>query len=161
MPSYRLECCAAFIVISCVITAAIAEDHNENDKLANTAIPQKYQWYVSPRLGRKKKHVSPFEETYELSSLDKEQLESLLGNIQEPPEWTAYTISDGKRNSNFVPRLGREIIEIAEPDAIWMYDTDLNRELITQRSPPFTPRLGRGTNKNYHFDPRLGKRSSN
>ncbi|KAF2887507.1 hypothetical protein ILUMI_18666 [Ignelater luminosus] len=143
------------------IIVAIAEDHNENDKLANTATPQKYQWYVSPRLGRKKKNVSPLEETHELSSLNKEQLESLLDNIQEPPGWTAYTISDGKPNSNFVPRLGRELIEETDPDTIWIYDADLNRELITQRSPPFTPRLGRGTNNKYHFDPRLGKRNSN
>lgn len=72
-------------------------------------------------------------------------------------------VAEGKRNSvNFIPRLGRELIEDGEPDAIWLYDIDLNRELATRRSPPFTPRLGRRSrNTDYHFDPRLGKRNSN
>ncbi|KAF2885624.1 hypothetical protein ILUMI_20566 [Ignelater luminosus] len=163
-----LECCAVFLIVSCVFALIIAEEHNGNDQLTNTAVSRDLQWYVrrkpgvwlTPRVGRKKRSASPYEENnYRTPSFDREQLESLMDTVQEPP-WTLVTINEGKRHTvNFTPRLGRESGEENEPDS-WLHDTDLNRELMSQRSPPFAPRLGRRMNT-YYFDPRLGKRNSN
>lgn len=153
----------------------------------NTAASRDLQWYIrrkpsmwlTSRVSRKKRSASPYEENYRSPSLDREQSESLMDTVQEPP-WTLVTINgrnfkvfcflynksklrfvpEGKRHTvNFTPRLGRESGEENELDT-WLHDTDLNRELMSQRSPPFAPRLGRRMNT-YYFDPRLGKRNSN
>jgi hypothetical protein len=64
----------------------------------------------------------------------------------------------GKRHVvNFTPRLGREsgeeFVSSAAEDR-WLQDPEMSGEMLSQRSPPFAPRLGRHLSP---FSPRLGR----
>lgn len=100
-------------------------------------------WF-GPRLGRRpKRNLSP------------DQLARLIDLIEDAP-WVLFStngndmLSESKRHTaNFTPRLGRESAEdsmgAAAPDR-WLSAAavgDSAADLMSQRSPPFAPRLGR------------------
>lgn len=66
--------------------------------------------------------------------------------------------SEGKRHTvNFTPRLGRDSGEDYMNSASldrFLQDPEISAELLSQRSPPFAPRLGRRLSP---YSPRLGR----
>ncbi|KAF5291991.1 hypothetical protein FQA39_LY14152 [Lamprigera yunnana] len=153
-----IKCCVVFVVLNFLFGVSTTEQTTEDrHKLMGV------QWYINknPNLQLtshvlRKKRNSRFDDIYRVSSpLGKEQTEAIVEALQEPP-WTILTFNEGKRHTvNFTPRLGRESGE--DETANYFRDDELSKELMTQRSPPFAPRLGKRANT-YYFDPRLGKR---
>lgn len=100
-------------------------------------------WF-GPRLGRRpKRNLSP------------DQLARLVDMMEDAP-WVLLAangnelLTEGKRHTvNFTPRLGRESAEDAAgvlPPDRWLTAAvvgDSAADLMSQRSPPFAPRLGR------------------
>ncbi|KAF5281450.1 hypothetical protein FQR65_LT14684 [Abscondita terminalis] len=153
-----LRCCAVIVVLN-FLFAITAADQNNGDHRKLVGL----QWYVNKKPNmiasshvQRKKRNSHYDDGFRITSpSEKEQMEAFLEALQEPP-WTVLTFNEGKRHTvNFTPRLGRESGE--EENENWLRDSELSRELLTQRSPPFAPRLGKRMNT-YYFDPRLGKR---
>ncbi|KAJ8955529.1 hypothetical protein NQ318_001358 [Aromia moschata] len=127
-----------------------------------------YLWF-GPRMGRRKRN--PTAEI--LKGLDREELETLMETLKNSP-WSTATLNNElcpqvtvyeetedhariilhnrKENYlkdtalNYTPRLGRDSGE--------EIDDSNNGDFISQRSPPFAPRLGRHLSP---YSPRLGR----
>ncbi|KAK4871861.1 hypothetical protein RN001_015985 [Aquatica leii] len=159
MGQSSLKCCAVIFVLN-VLFALTSADQSNGDHRKVIGL----QWYVNKKPNtvlssniQRKKRNSNYDDAFTISSpVEKEQMEAFLKALQEPP-WTLFTFNEGKRHTvNFTPRLGRESSEEENED--WFPDSEVRKELMFQRSPPFAPRLGKRLNT-YYFDPRLGKRA--
>ncbi|PSN55348.1 hypothetical protein C0J52_01844 [Blattella germanica] len=92
-------------------------------------------WF-GPRLGRRDKRS--IDDTLDGGDSSKE--EEIVELLRETP-WALVPLKGGKRQTSFIPRLGRDSSEEDELD-------------LEQRSPPFAPRLGR---RLVPFKPRMGR----
>ncbi|XP_017786058.1 PREDICTED: PBAN-type neuropeptides-like [Nicrophorus vespilloides] len=152
----------AIFVLAVLILVAICHSADNDERSIDSYSKRKMSalWF-GPRLGRKKRNPSS-DELLKNTNLDREQLVALLEMLQESP-WAVVALNEGKRHNkmNFTPRLGRESGEdlagSTNPNVganRWIQDTEINGDLMSQRSPPFAPRLGRRV---VPFSPRLGR----
>ncbi|KAK9758775.1 Pheromone biosynthesis activating neuropeptide (PBAN) [Popillia japonica] len=129
--------------------AILAENNNEKSMEEYAKPKQSSPLWFGPRLGRKKRnqHLDDFDE---FLSADCEQVEDYIRSIP----WSMVekcSLNEDKRDKpkskQFSPRLGRESSED-------MFGWSQNPDILTLRSPPFAPRLGRRV---LPFTPRLGR----
>ncbi|XP_065166501.1 PBAN-type neuropeptides-like [Atheta coriaria] len=143
-----------------LITQSVFASEAHEDASLDFAPKKKYgQLWFGPRLGRRKR--TP--EGYKTSGIERQQLEALIDLIHDSP-WAIVAVNgnENKRyDVNFVPRLGRESGEDVLVSGLpnmggerLLQDPEFVGEVMSQRSPPFAPRLGKRV---LPFSPRLGR----